>query len=355
MRDSEAMARAAEIAAGGRFRVEPNPLVGCVIVKRGRIIAEGFHGRWGGPHAEAAALRKAGGKARGATVFVTLAPCDRKGKTPACTKALIRAGVKQVVYAHDDPDSDGPRALREAGIRVRKVRATKTIRAQVAPHLRQRERKRPWVIAKWAMTLDGRIAARGGDSKWVTGERARKWAHRNLRATIDAILVGSGTAMTDNPSLTNRSGRGKQPLRVIICGRRLLWPNLKTLKDGGPTLLAIPEQFRPPAGADTLVCGRAWRVDMRKLLGALHGRGIRRLLVEGGGELLGSMFDADLVDQVAAFVAPRVVGGISAVQAVGGKGKSMMSEALDVAGAQWTDLGPDRVIEGYVSSATRPR
>ncbi|MCZ6787050.1 MAG: bifunctional diaminohydroxyphosphoribosylaminopyrimidine deaminase/5-amino-6-(5-phosphoribosylamino)uracil reductase RibD [Planctomycetota bacterium] len=353
---SETMRRAAALAARGRFRVEPNPAVGCVLVRNGRVVGEGFHGWWGGPHAEVAALRAAGPKARGATVYVTLEPCAHRGKTPPCTDALIKARVAEVVYAHADPNPEtagkGPARLRAAGIGVRRVRATKPVRRLLEPYLRHMEQggKRPWVIAKWAMTLDGRIATRQGDSHWVSSSEARKWAHRNLRATIDAILCGSGTVRADDPSLTNRSGRGPQPLRVIVCGRRALWPQTKVLTDGGKTLLAIPGQFRAPKGAETVVCGRAWRVEPRRLLRTLYKRGVRRLMIEGGGELLGSFFDAALVDQVAAFVAPKVIGGISAVQAVAGKGRAKMQDALKLDAAQWTELGPDRLVEGYLSS-----
>ena len=209
-------------------------------------------------------------------------------------------------------------------------------------------RRRPWVIAKWAMTLDGRIASREGDSKWITGERARTWARRNLRARVDAILVGSGTVLADDPALTTRS-RGPQPLRVVVCGRRPLWPRAQVLRDGGPTLLAAPAQFRAPPGAEVLVAGRLWKVDLRQLLDGLHARGIRRVLVEGGGELLGSFFDAGLVDQVAVFVGPRVVGGISAIQAVGGRGRARMASALEVTEATRRTLGPDLLVEGYLA------
>ena len=350
---SETMLRAAALGAQGRFRIEPNPAVGCVIVRNGRVVGEGFHARWGGPHAEVAALRSAGAKARGATAFVTLEPCAHRGKTPPCTDALIKAGVAEVVYAHADKNprhAGGAARLREAGITVRRGRATKATTALLGAHEAHLGRKRPWVIAKWAMTLDGRIATRSGDSRWVSCPESRKWAHRNLRATIDAIVCGSGTVRTDDPSLTNRSGRGRQPLRVIACGRRALRPKAKVLVDGGKTLLAIPLQFRPPEGVEYVVCGRAWRVEPRRLLRTLYKRGVRRLMIEGGAELLGSFFDAGLVDQVAVFTAPKIIGGISAVQAVAGKGRAKMADALQLDEAQWTELGPDRLVEGYLSS-----
>ena len=345
------------LAARGRLRVEPNPLVGCVLVRGNRVVGEGHHAYWGGPHAEANALEEAGRKAKGATAYVTLEPCGHGGKTPPCADALIRAGVREVVYAHADPNPEtagrGPERLREAGVKVtRQGRAPKYVRELLHPYLAHLACRRPWVIAKWAMTLDGRIATRSGDSKWITAEKTRRWTHRHLRARVDAILVGAGTVLTDDPALTNRSGRGRQPLRVVVCGRRPLWPRSKVLRDGGPTLLAVPQQFRAPPDADVVVCGRLWKVDPHRLLSELFDRGLRRVLVEGGGELLGSMFDAGLVDQAAVFLGPRIVGGISAIQAVAGRGRARMEEALRLDHMAHHTIGPDQVIEGYVSPAS---
>jgi len=348
--------RAAELAARGRLRVEPNPLVGCVLVRRNRVVGEGYHAHWGGPHAEANAIEAAGGKAKGATAYVTLEPCGHGGKTPPCADALVRAGVKEVIYAHADPNPEtagrGPAWLRAAGVKVvRRGRPPKYVGELLQPYLAHLERRRPWVIAKWAMTLDGRIATRKGDSKWITADETRRWTHRHLRARVDAILVGAGTVLTDDPALTNRSGRGRQPLRVVVCGRRPLWPRSKVLGDGGPTLLAVPQQFRPPPGAESIVCGGLWKVDPDRLLRELYDLGLRRVLVEGGGDLLGSLFDAGVVDQAVVFLSPRVVGGISAIQAVAGRGCARMEEALELEHVVHRTLGPDQVIEGYVSAS----
>lgn len=344
-----ALRRAAELAARGRFRVEPNPPVGCVLLERGRIVGEGWHARWGGPHAEVEALRRAGAAARGATACVTLEPCGHTGKTPPCADALVRAGVREVVYARADPNpltaGVGPARLAEAGVRVR--RASRGPQGLLDAYVAHLPRKRPWVIAKWAMTLDGRIATRQGDSGWITSPRARAWAHRELRGTADAILVGSGTVRADDPELTNRSRRGRRPLRVVVVGRRPLPRGAKVL--GGPALLALPEGVRAPSGgAEVLRCGRAGRVDVRALLRALHDRGIRRVLVEGGGELLGSLFDRGLVDQVCAFLAPKVVGGRGARSPVEGRGLARVADALRLDHATHHALGPDLVVEGYV-------
>jgi diaminohydroxyphosphoribosylaminopyrimidine deaminase/5-amino-6-(5-phosphoribosylamino)uracil reductase len=294
------------------------------------------------------ALRRAGRRARGATAYVTLEPCGHHGKTPPCADALVRAGVAEVVFAHADPNpataGRGPALLRRAGVRVRRARATRG--PELARYLAHLGEPRPWVIAKWAMTADGRLASREGDSKWITGEGARTWQHRHLRARVDAILVGARTVLTDDPALTNRA-RGRQPLRVVVCGRRAIWPRAKVLRGGG-TLLAAPAQFRPPAGAEVLVAGRAWKVDLGGLLRELFARGHRRILVEGGGELLGSFFDAGLVDQVAVFLGPKVIGGISAIQPVGGRGRARMADALAIAEPTYRRLGPDMLLEGYI-------
>ena len=348
-----ALRRAAELAAQGRFRVEPNPPVGCVLVKGGRVVGEGWHARWGGPHAEVRALKAAGEAAKGATAYVTLEPCGHKGKTPPCADALVRAGVKEVVYARPDPNpvtaGVGPARLAEAGIGVRRApggaQATKALLEAYLAHL---PNKRPWVIAKWAMTLDGRIASRRGDSRWITSPQARNWAHRVLRGGVDAIVVGAGTVRADDPDLSNRVGKG-QPLRVVVCGRRPLPRGAKVLRGRQPTLLAVPEHYRTPRGGVEVVrCGTGRRVQVRRLLKALYDRGVRRVLVEGGGDLLGSFFDRKLVDQVCAFVAPKVVGGLGAVNPVAGQGVPRLDDAFELAHAERRELGPDFIVEGYV-------
>jgi diaminohydroxyphosphoribosylaminopyrimidine deaminase/5-amino-6-(5-phosphoribosylamino)uracil reductase len=350
--DSEFLRRAAERAVDGRLRVEPNPVVGCVLVRGGRIVGEGHHARWGGPHAEVVALEAAGPAARGATAYVTLEPCGHRGKTPPCSEALVRAGVAEVVYAHADPNPEtagrGPEQLRAAGVTVRKGRTPAAVEAQLEPYLAHRDRRRPWIIAKWAMTLDGRTATRSGHARWVTSDEARRWAHREFRGTVDAIVVGAGTATADDPELTNRSGRGGQPLRVVVCGRRPLPRRLRLLRDGRPLLVAAPESFRAPPGADVLTCGRSGRVEIRRLLRGLRERGLERILVEGGGDLLGSLFDARVVDQIVAFVAPRVFGGVRAVSPVAGRGLGLAEDAFRLEHVAKRELGPDSVVEGLI-------
>ncbi len=346
------MARAVELAALGRFRVEPNPMVGCVLVKGGRVLGEGHHGGWGGPHAEAVALKNAGTRAKGATAYVTLEPCGHRGKTPPCAHALLRAGVKEVVYAHVDPHpvtaGAGPALLRQGGVRVRKAPVPAALRRLMEPYLAHIGRPRPWVVAKWAMSADGRTATRAGDSKWISGEASRRWAHRNIRARVDAILVGAEPVRADDPELTNRSGRGRQPLRVVVCGRNKIPRRSRMLTDGGATLLAAPAGFRAPPGGDVMTCGQLGRVDPKWLLKGLFERGIRRLLIEGGGAVLGSFFDRQVVDPVAIFLAPRIIGGRDAVSPVAGRGAARLESVPALTHVAFQTLGKDQLLEGYV-------
>ena len=353
----ELLQRAVELAARERFRVLPNPPVGCVIVNAGRIVGEGAHRHWGGPHAEIVALRAAGSAARGATVYLTLEPCGHRGKTPPCADALIRAGVHEVVYAHSDPNpqtaGEGPARLRAAGVRVRSLRSPAAVRRLLEPYLRHLDSRRSWVIAKWAMTLDGRVATRTGQSRWITSEKARNWAHRHLRGRADAILVGAGTVRVDDPELTNRSGHGGQPARVVVCGRRQIPAKAKLLRDGGPTLLLTPDFFRAPAGAETLACGRGGRVELHRALRKLRGLEMNRLLIEGGSDLLGSLFDRGFVDQIAVFVEPKVIGGIGALAPVGGRGLATMDSAFEVTDTEQQLVDTTYVLEGFVAPRER--
>ncbi|MHC4850152.1 MAG: bifunctional diaminohydroxyphosphoribosylaminopyrimidine deaminase/5-amino-6-(5-phosphoribosylamino)uracil reductase RibD [Planctomycetota bacterium] len=332
--DSEYLLRAAELAERGALRVAPNPTVGCVIVRNGQIVGEGFHARFGEAHAERNALEVAGKRSEGATAYVTLEPCDHHGRQPPCTDALIEAGIAEVVYAHEDPLRDGIRKLKAAGIRERKSRVKVP-----APTLGS---IRPWVIAKWAMTLDGRIATQDGDSKWISDEAARDWAHREFRGGVDAIIAGAGTVRADEPALTNRSGEGGQPLRVLVCGRNKL-----PKRDAENTLLAVPKGFKVPGGFESAVCGKKGRVKPRLLLKELADRGVRRVLLEGGPKLLGSFFAKGLVDQVVVFVGPKIVGGTKGP--IEGWHVDGMSGALELEHARHQSLANTLVYEGIVA------
>ena len=340
----------------------PNPAVGAVVVApSGRTVGAGRTQPPGGDHAEVAALREAGERARGATVWVTLEPCAHRGRTPPCTEALIEAGVAAVRYAIADPDprvsGAGRRRLAEAGVAVAAGDGAEEAAAQLEGYLHQRRTGRPFVIAKYAASLDGRIAAASGDSRWVSGPETRAWAH-DRRQGLDAIVVGSGTVLADDPQLTARPegvGRPHQPLRVVADSRGRTPERARVL--GGPGAALIATTAAAPAawrarmearGAELLVlpAGGGGRVDLAALIGALGERGALSVLFEGGGVLLGSLFDRRLVDRVQAIVAPIVIGAAAAPAAVAGRGARRMADAPRLREVAVTRLGEDTLISG---------
>ena len=355
------MNRAFELAERGRYTVSPNPMVGAVIVKNGRVVGEGWHRRAGGPHAEAVALRKAGARARGADLYVTLEPCVHHGRTPPCTDALAAAGVRRVIFASRDPDprvkGRGARALRRAGIRAAAGTPGERSRAE-----RQNEkffvsvtRHRPFVLAKWAASLDGKIASASGESRWITGGPARRRAML-LREELDAVLVGAGTVAADDPLLTRRLGvnRVTPHCRIVLDGR-LSAPASASLfrrPRGVIVATALPESH-PRARRLTRRGVEVWslrgerpgEVDLGRLLANLLESGVTSLLVEGGGTTHGSFLAAGLVDRVAVFLAPRLLGGDTAAPSVGGKGFSLARtpRLLDVAVER---VGDDILVTG---------
>ncbi len=326
--DVQFMQRAIALAERGRGAVEPNPMVGCVIVRDGEVIAEGFHTKFGAPHAEREALAGAASRGEtvvGATAYVTLEPCSHYGKTPPCTDGLIEAGLGRVVVAMEDPDSQvagrGVATLREAGICVEVGCCGDDVRRQLAPYIKHRTTARPWVIAKWAQTADGYLALPAGQGQWITGSAARVRVH-DIRATLGAIAVGIGTVLADDPMLTNRSGHGRQPLRIVVDSRLTISPAcqlVETADEIGLLLAttqaavdASPEQVArlAAAGVEILPLDEdfAGRVSLESLLDALGNRGIVTLQIEGGATLLNSFLDANLADKLQVYVSPQVVG-----------------------------------------------
>jgi diaminohydroxyphosphoribosylaminopyrimidine deaminase / 5-amino-6-(5-phosphoribosylamino)uracil reductase len=351
---------ALKLAAKGLGRVAPNPLVGALLVRNGRIVGRGWHQDYGGLHAEANAIKDAGEKARGATLYCTLEPCNHQGKQPPCSQAVIDAGISQVILGALDPNpiaAGGIGTLTASGVAVVTGVHEERCAAINAPFFKRVASGLPYVTLKWAMTLDGKIATHSGDSKWVTSEPAREFSHR-LRACHDAILVGVGTVLADNPSLNVRlplieTGRFR-PRRVILDSRArtpltgALWevPN-----SSAPTILvtAAAEPSRVQAlrnkGAAVLVCAeKDGHIDLHAALKTLSELGVNSVLVDGGSAVLGAFADARLFDAVRVFVAPKIAGSGKSLTAVGGGGVEKMQDALKIGTLRSKAIGDDLLL-----------
>lgn len=364
------MQKALVLADRARGRSSPNPAVGAVLTRDDMIVGEGYTQPAGGPHAEVVALAQAGERARGATLYVTLEPCCHHGRTPPCTQAIIAAGVAEVHIATLDPNplvnGQGQRELQEAGIRTLLGDGEEEARILNEAFFKYIVCGRPFVTAKWAMTIDGKMAAQSGDARWVTGEVARARVH-DLRDVVDAIVVGVGTVIADDPQLTARPanciGRaprdGARPLRVVLDSQGRIPLDARLLSPGlAPgTLVAVTagagagDRARIAAtGAEVaLLPEREGRVDLEALIELLGERGLVSVLLEAGPTLLGAFFASNLVDKVWAFVAPKVVGGNRAPAAWPGMGT--MSEALGLERVRVEQLGKDLLVEGYLPGA----
>jgi diaminohydroxyphosphoribosylaminopyrimidine deaminase/5-amino-6-(5-phosphoribosylamino)uracil reductase len=363
------MGQALALASRALGRTSPNPAVGAVLVRDGEVVGRGHTLPPGGPHAEVVALREAGARARGATLYVSLEPCSHYGRTPPCTDALIAAGVREVYAAVRDPypevDGRGIGLLRAAGIEVRVGLCEAEARQLNEGFFKRTRTGLPFVTAKYAMTLDGRIATRTGHSRWITGPDARRQVHK-LRDRSDAILVGSGTVLVDDPELTTRLpteeagwGGPHHPLRVVLdgSGRAPLDARLFDPELPGRTLVACTEATSDgrrtelrARGVETLVVeGEGARVSPRSLLKALGARGCNTVLVEGGSETLWGFFSEGLVDRVQAYVAPKLVGGREAPGPIGGAGLDEMSGAWTLRDLKVQRYGDDLLVDGYVA------
>lgn len=352
------MRRALELAARGKGRTSPNPVVGCVLVRDGRVIGEGYHERAGEPHAEVNAVRAAGGDIEGATVYVSLEPCCHEGRTPPCTELLIAHKPARVVVALHDPNpkvcGEGIFALREAGIEVDVGLLEDEARMLNEPFIKYITRGMPFVIAKCGMSLDGKIATRTGESKWITGEVSRRLVHE-LRNEVDAILVGSRTVMMDDPSLTTRleGSDRKDPIRVIVDAAEYLDTDRRVfqIESTSPTWVAVPDG-RSFDGADEVLRippGKGG-LDLDLLMKELAAREIVTVLIEGGGTTLASAFESGIVDKVMFFVAPRIIGGHDAITAVEGDGAKRIIDAVQLDRMTSRPVGEDILIEAYVKN-----
>lgn len=362
---TQPMQRAIELARGSLGLASPNPSVGAVIVKDGRVIGEGWTQPVGGPHAEVIALRQAGKAARGAAIYTTLEPCCHYGRTPPCTKALLEAGVAAVHSAIIDPDErvngGGATALRAAGVAVTVGEGAEEAAEVLEGYLHRTRTGLPFAVAKFAMSLDGKIATATGESRWVSGEAARRHAHE-LRRTCDAVVAGAGTVVIDDPQLTARDAKGRplerQPLRVVVDSTGRTPASARVFNGPGKVLVATAgvgaatEAAYREMGADVVhLPGAGGRVDLRGLMCCLVERGVNTALVEGGGVLLASMFREGLVSKVEAIVAPVIIGGEHARTPVEGEGFTRIGDALRLDRVSVGRLGEDVHVVGYTPTS----
>lgn len=360
--DEKYMRMALRLAAKARGRTSPNPLVGAVVVKNGRVIGQGYHRRAGEPHAEALALKRAGSAAKGATLYVTLEPCSHTGKrTPPCSPLVIKSGIKRVVVAMIDPNprvsGGGIKALRFAGIRVETGLLEDEARKLNEPFMKHITTGAPFVTLKVAQTLDGKIATASGESKWITGEEAREEGQK-LRDANDAILAGINTVLKDDPSLTVRIPGGRDPIRVIVDSRLRIPLNAKVLKQRSAARTIIATLANAPKtrirklqqlGAEVLIARSSrGRVDLKDLMKKLGEKGIMSLLIEGGAEVNASALKAGIVDKAVLFIAPLLMTGRDALPSIGGSSPKKLKHAMQLRDIKVRPVGRDLMIEGYL-------
>ena len=367
--DATYMKRALTLAKRGEGRVEPNPMVGCVLVRDGGVVGEGWHRKFGQAHAEVEAIRAAGHAARGASAFVTLEPCAHTGKTPPCVEALCEAGVARVAVAMVDPYEQvagrGIERLRDAGIAVQVGLMEAEASRLNRPFIKRVTRKLPWAIAKWAQTLDGRIATRTGDSKWISGEQARQWVHR-LRARVDAVMVGIGTVIADDPQLTARNVTVRRPAaRVVIDPSLRIAMQSKLVQSANETPVLIACRPDAAAGREAASLRSAGitimptptidhRLDLRAVMHALcEDHAATNVLIEGGGRLIGEAIAQGVVDEAAVFVAPKLLGDDDAVGAVTGWSFERIAEARVLSLESTRRVGDDVLLRYRVGDADR--
>jgi diaminohydroxyphosphoribosylaminopyrimidine deaminase/5-amino-6-(5-phosphoribosylamino)uracil reductase len=357
------MKRALFLADKAKGQTTPNPLVGAVIAKAGKIVGEGYHAQAGGPHAEIIALEQAKQCASGATLYINLEPCCHYGRTPPCTKAIIDSGIKKVVLAMSDPNplvsGKGKEELIRAGIPVETGMMAQQARQLNEVFIKYITTKNPFVILKAAISLDGKIAAAGGQSRWITGTQSRRMSHL-LRQEVDAILVGKGTVLADDPLLTVRlpEVKPKNPIKVVLDSTLEISPEAKILsaQSPAPTIIATT-QYAPKEkiqqleekGVRILILPeKDHRVDLLALMKVLAQKEITSIMIEGGGEVNDAALHAGIVDKIIFFIAPIILGGRSAPNVIGGAGFSDLKKALRLEKIQIKRLGRDHMLQAYI-------
>lgn len=358
--DVRHMLRACSVAKNAIGTAEPNPTVGCVIAIGDSIVAEGWTQAFGGQHAEVHALSLAGdADLSRATLYVTLEPCCHVGKTPACTDAILKSSIKRVVVGTDDPfpqvAGKGIAALRKGLVEVEVGVARAEAMRSLSPYLKVQTQALPWIIAKWAMTLDGKIATSSGSSRWISSSAARRVVHE-LRGRVDAVAIGIGTALADDPLLTARPPGPRTPTRIVVDSNARLSPTCQLVETANdtPVMLAVSTQANSAAinkleqrGVEVFRCeGDNYDRRMDSLLAELCKRRMTNVLFEGGGTLLGSLFDRRQIDEVHAFVSPKLCGGDSASTPLGGHGVAEMGNAIELTDVTWRQIGGDCYLTG---------
>lgn len=354
------MQRAIDLALKGRGKVSPNPMVGSLLVRNSRIIAEGYHRACGLDHAEVMVLNEAQEKAKGATLYVTLEPCTHFGRTPPCVDRVLRSGVKEVVIGMVDPNpvnnGKGIKVLRENGIKVHVGILEDKVKKLNEVFIKYITRKAPFVTLKLAESLDGKIATRTGDSKWITSDESRAYAHR-IRKDYDAIMVGVNTVLRDNPMLEAWFSKG-QPVKIVV-DSRLSTPQSANIFSRGRKAIIVT--LKPSAGEETEnrqmlvkkadildVCEKDGQVNLRDMMKKLAQRGIANVLVEGGGTLAGALLDEGLVDKVMFFISPKIIGGKDAISSVMGRGVSRVDKCFKLKDLNYRRIGDDLLVSAYI-------
>jgi len=361
--DEVYMERVLELAKKGWGTTNPNPLVAAIIVKDGKIISEGFHQRAGWPHAEVVAINNACQSVKGAAMYVNLEPCSHYGRTPPCVNSIVEAGIKKVVIGMQDPNPKisgrGIQMLKEAGIEVKTDVLLKEACKLNEIFVKYITQKKPFVIVKWAMTLDGKIASYTGDSKWISSEEAREYVHK-IRKRCAAVLVGINTVIKDNPYLNVRlkDEEHVEKIKIIIDskGRIPESSNVICSCDKCKVIYATTsmiskekEEFLIQRGANVLkIEDKTGKVDLNRLMDILYEMGIDSVLIEGGSEINWCAFESGIVDKVLVFISPKILGGKEAVTAVGGAGKSLIKESFKLKEISYANFAEDILIEGYL-------
>jgi diaminohydroxyphosphoribosylaminopyrimidine deaminase/5-amino-6-(5-phosphoribosylamino)uracil reductase len=360
MDDEQWMKRVLRLAEKGKGRTSPNPMVGAILVKGDKLVGEGYHAKAGEAHAEVVALQRAREEARGAILYLNLEPCTHYGKTPPCAPQVIEAGVKRVIIGMEDPNplvkGKGVEILKRAGVDVEVGILEKECRRLNEAFCKYILEKEPFVILKAATTLDGKIATRNGDSKWISGEASRRFVHK-LRNQVDGVLVGIGTVLKDDPLLTARIRGGRDPYRIILDSRLKISEEARVIGTSPSRAIIVTTELAPrdkierleKRGVQILIFGsKEERINLRSCLSKLGEMGMMNLMVEGGSQVNGSFLDEGLIDKLLLFLSPKLIGDHQALGIFGGRGISNLQEAIALKEMKTRKMGEDILLEGYL-------